>query len=610
LSLEDFFGKSPKTILKDDIKPSHFQALDYQQEQLEYYLSQVLQLESVACKDWLTNKVDRCVSGRVAMQQNVGALHLPLNNVGIISQDYTGTKGIATSIGHSPVSALIDPVAGSRNSIAEALTNLVWAPIEGDLSQVSLSANWMWPAKNEGENARLYQAVEAISEFAIDLGINIPTGKDSLSMTQKYADEKVYSPGTVIISSVANVSDLKKAVNPALKAVEDSHLLYIDFSSDERQLGGSALAQVLNQVGQKAPSVQSPDYFKACFAFVQQLIDNQHILAGHDISDGGLISAAMEMCFPNNGIGLDLDLSIFDEEDAVKLLFAENAGVLIQVRDLYTVQELANQQNIKLDVVGKVKLDAQVNVSLSGQELNLDVSKYRDLWFKTSYLFDKQQSGEVLAQSRFENYKTHELNFKFPEAFNGKLPDTSSKPRLKAAIIREKGSNSEREMAHAMYLAGFDVKDIHTTDLMSGREDLSDVQFIAAVGGFSNSDVLGSAKGWAGVFKYNPKAKAALQNFVNRPDTLSLGVCNGCQLFMELDLLYPEQKNHPKMKHNESHKFESGFVKVDVPENNSVMLSSLAGTQLGIWISHGEGKFHLPLAEENYNIVAKYGYDA
>ncbi|MGB1219546.1 MAG: phosphoribosylformylglycinamidine synthase [Flavobacteriales bacterium] len=607
LSLEDFFGKSPKTILKDDIKPSHFQALDYQQEQLEYYLSQVLQLESVACKDWLTNKVDRCVSGRVAMQQNVGALHLPLNNVGIISQDYTGTKGIATSIGHSPVSALIDPVAGSRNSIAEALTNLVWAPIEGDLSQVSLSANWMWPAKNEGENARLYQAVEAISEFAIDLGINIPTGKDSLSMTQKYADEKVYSPGTVIISSVANVSDLKKAVNPALKAVEDSHLLYIDFSSDERQLGGSALAQVLNQVGQKAPSVQSPDYFKACFAFVQQLIDNQHILAGHDISDGGLISAAMEMCFPNNGIGLDLDLSIFDEEDAVKLLFAENAGVLIQVRDLYTVQELANQQNIKLDVVGKVKLDAQVNVSLSGQELNLDVSKYRDLWFKTSYLFDKQQSGEVLAQSRFENYKTHELNFKFPEAFNGKLPDTSSKPRLKAAIIREKGSNSEREMAHAMYLAGFDVKDIHTTDLMSGREDLSDIQFIAAVGGFSNSDVLGSAKGWAGVFKYNPKAKAALQNFVNRPDTLSLGVCNGCQLFMELDLLYPEQKNHPKMKHNESHKFESGFVKVEVPENNSVMLSSLAGSELGIWVAHGEGKFEFDKPKD-VNVVSRYAY--
>ena len=607
LSLEDFFGNSPKTILEDKTEDANFSALDYQTEQVENYISQVLQLESVACKDWLTNKVDRCVSGRVGLQQNVGSLHLPLNNMGIMTQDYSGKEGIATSIGHSPVSALIDPVAGSRNSIAEALTNLVFAPVKGGLSGVSLSANWMWPAKNEGENARLYSAVQGVSDFACELGINIPTGKDSLSMTQKYKDEKVYSPGTVIISSVGNVTDIKKAVKPALKQAPNAQIIHIDFSTDTFKLGGSSFSQILNKVGKEAPTVQDSEYFRDCFNFVQDLVEDGKILAGHDISEGGMITALMEMCFPNNGIGMNIDLSEFAEEDIIKVLFSENAGVIVQVEDFYTFQEKAEQQGILYQVIGASNDEAKLNLNFKGSIYNLDINKYRDLWFKTSYLFDRKQSGEEKAKERFDNYKNHELNFTLPASFDGKLPNLEGKKRLKAAIIREKGSNSEREMAHALYLAGFDVKDIHTTDLMSGREDLSDVNFIAAVGGFSNSDVLGSAKGWAGVFKYNENARTAIQNFVKREDTLTLGVCNGCQLFMELDLVYPELDKHPKMLHNDSMKFESGFVSVDIPENNSVMLSSLAGSTMGIWVAHGEGKFKFDNLND-VNIVSTYTY--
>ncbi|HLN94153.1 MAG TPA: phosphoribosylformylglycinamidine synthase subunit PurQ, partial [Flavobacterium sp.] len=234
----------------------------------------------------------------------------------------------------------------------------------------------------------------------------------------------------------------------------------------------------------------------------------------------------------------------------------------------------------------------------------------RDTWFRTSYLLDRKQSGEQKAKERYDNYKNQPLQFRFPSHFDGQIPvvdPTQSRP--KAAIIREKGSNSEREMAHAMYLAGFDVKDVHMTDLISGRETLEDIRFIGAVGGFSNSDVLGSAKGWAGAFLYNEKAKAALEAFFRREDTLSVGICNGCQLFVELGLLNPEHDRKPYMSHNESRKHESGFTSVTIQENNSVMLSSLAGSTLGVWISHGEGKFNLPKPEHDYNIVAKYAYN-
>ena len=612
MDLEDFFGKPPKTLL-DDIKvATKFDGLKYDSTKLQEYVKEVLQLEAVASKDWLTNKVDRSVTGKIAKQQCAGELQLPLNNVGVVTIDYQGEKGIATSIGHAPAIALIDAAKGSQISIAEALTNLVWAPIEEGLKGVSLSANWMWPAKNEGENARLFEAVKAVSDFAIDLGINIPTGKDSLSMTQKYKDEVVYSPGTVIISSVGEVKNVKKVIEPVLKTDSEKSLFYMDMSGYEKRLGGSSFAQILNKVGEEAPGIKDAAYFRKAFDVVQDLIDRDMIIAGHDISAGGLITALLEMNFANVNGGLNIDLNAFNEKDIIKLLFAENPGLLIQASDDEEFINYLNDKGIIFIELGKPIEERLIKINHQGQDYNFDIDELRDFWFKTSYLLDRKQSGDILAKERFSNYKNNQLSYLFPNEFAGTLKQFGleksrrGSAKAKAAIIREKGVNGDREMAWSLHQAGFDVKDIHMTDLIAGRENLEDVGMIVFVGGFSNSDVLGSAKGWAGAFMYNNKAKIALENFYARPDTLSLGICNGCQLMVELGLIYPDHDEKPKMLHNESHKFESAFLNVDIQENNSVMLQSLAGSKLGIWVAHGEGKFQMPRAESEYFIPLKY----
>ncbi|SNZ00545.1 phosphoribosylformylglycinamidine synthase [Flagellimonas pacifica] len=610
LELNDMFGSSPKTIMEDSSTEITYDAPSYSLEHFHDYLEQVLQLEAVACKDWLTNKVDRCVGGHVAKQQCAGPLQLPLNNCGVMALDFKGKEGIATSIGHSPVSALIDPSAGSRTSITEALTNIVWAPLKDGLQSVSLSANWMWPCRNKGEDARLYEAVEAVSDFAIALGINVPTGKDSLSMKQKYKDGDVISPGTVIISAAANCNDITKVVEPVFQK-NRGDIYYINISKDNYKLGGSSFGQVLNSVGNETPTIVDAEYVKKTFNTLQELVRNDMIIAGHDVASGGLITTLLEMCFADTDLGANLDLSNLGEEDIIKLLFSENTGLVFQAKD-DTVEKVLVQAGIDCQKIGSVCSEGTLNIKNKSIEIGLNVASLRDTWFKTSYLLDDKQTANNLAKDRYENYKNQPLNYNFPSNFNGKLPSRgqSEAERPKAAILREKGSNSEREMANAMYLAGFDVKDVHMTDLITGRETLEDIQFIGAVGGFSNSDVLGSAKGWAGAFKYNEKANKAIKNFFARPDTLSVGICNGCQLFMELDLINPEHEAHGRMTYNDSAKHESNFTSVKIEKNNSVMLSSMAGTTLGVWISHGEGKFNLPRSEKEYDIVAKYGYDA
>ena len=609
LDLHDMFGSSPKTIMTDTTIDRNYQELSYSVENFKSYLEQVLQLEAVACKDWLTNKVDRCVGGKVAKQQCVGPLQIPLNNVGVMALDYKGKEGIATSIGHSPISGLIDPVAGSKNSIAEALTNIVFAPLKEGLKSVSLSANWMWPCKNEGEDARLYKAVQAISEFAIDLGINVPTGKDSLSMKQRYKNEEVISPGTVIISAAANCTDITNVIEPVLQQ-NGGGIYYVNLSEDSYKLGGSSFAQVLNRIGSEAPSILNNESFKNTFNAIQELITTGKILAGHDVASGGLITTLLELCFADTNLGADYDLSSLNEVDSVKVLFAENSGIVFQAID-NSVEAILKDSNVVFHKIGSVNNSGNISIKNNTDEFSFSVSEMRNTWYKTSYLLDQKQTANGLAKARIENFAKQPLQYTFPKHFTGKIPVIdASKPKPKAAILREKGSNSEREMANAMYLAGFDVKDVHMTDLISGRETLEDIQFLGAVGGFSNSDVLGSAKGWAGAIKYNEKANTVINNFFKRKDTLSVGICNGCQLFMELELINPEHTIHGKMLHNNSQKHESAFTSVKVQENNSVMLSSLAGSTLGVWISHGEGKFKLPMSEENYDIVAKYGYDA
>lgn len=621
MQLDDMFGKPPRTVITDQTIDETFSALSYDPSKLNEYIEKVLQLEAVACKDWLTNKVDRSVTGKVARQQCAGEIQLPVCDLGAVALDYRGKAGIATSIGHAPQAALVDPEAGSVLAIAEALTNIVWAPLSDNLAGVSLSANWMWPCKNPGEDARLYKAVQAASDFAIGLGINIPTGKDSLSMTQQYDKEKVFSPGTVIISAGAEVSDIRKIVTPVLKPNADYPLYYIDFTDDSLKLGGSALAQSLNKLGREVPQVKNAAYFRAAFNTVQSMLEKGLITAGHDVSAGGLVTALLEMCFPNAGGGLDIDLNSLaglyeSNKDLISLLFAENPSVLIQVNNPEETEEYLTQAGIRFCRLGNYVPDRKMNIKLQEERHQLDIDDLRDVWYRPSYLLDRRQSGEKAALERYTNYKNQALEFNFGGNFQGTFhhygisPDRKGRSGIKAAIIREKGVNGDREMAYSLHLAGFDVKDVHMTDLMSGRETLEEINMIVFVGGFSNSDVLGSAKGWAGGFLFNPTAKKSLDAFYARPDTLSLGICNGCQCMVALDLIYPEHQDKPNMLHNDSHKFESEFVTVAIPENHSVMFGSLAGNKLGIWIAHGEGKFDLPYTEDKYHIVAKYNYDA
>ncbi|MDD4697344.1 MAG: phosphoribosylformylglycinamidine synthase [Fermentimonas sp.] len=616
MELGDFFGKTPETVMNDSTIIEDYSAPEYDIQKLEEYVENVLKLESVACKDWLTNKVDRSVSGKIARQQCQGEIQLPLSDCGAVALDYRGHAGIATSIGHAPQVAMIDPAAGSVMAVAEALTNIVFAPLSKGLQSVSLSANWMWPCRNQGEDARLYKAVEACSDFVCDLGINIPTGKDSLSMTQQYGDEKVYSPGTVIISAAAEVENIRKIVSPVLAYIKGTYIYYIDFSFDTFKLGGSAFAQTMSKIGDEAPSVTDAEYFKNAFAAVQELVDRGLILAGHDVSAGGMITAMLEMCFANPNGGLEARLDKIRNSDVIKILFSENPGVLIQVKHHRLVEKILQDYGLGFAIVARPIEDRKLVIAKDEFNQEFDIDKLRDVWYNTSYLLDQKQSSSNHADLRFGNYSKQPLQFDIKPEFTGKMEDMGLNPNRKeksgltAAIIREKGTNGEREMAYSLFLAGFDVKDVHMTDLTSGRETLEDVQMAVFCGGFSNSDVLGSAKGWAGGFKYNEKAKTALRNFFSREDTLSLGVCNGCQLLMEMGLIFPELgEQHPKMQPNSSNKFESTFVSIEIPKNESVMLKSLEGTKLGIWVAHGEGRFSLPEDEKYYNIAAKYLYD-
>ena len=621
LDVAQMFGHSPKTIMRDETVERTYEDVAYSEANLDEYVSRVLQLEAVACKGWLTNKVDRSVTGKIARQQCQGQIQLPLSDCGVVALDYRGHKGIATALGHAPQAGLASPEAGSVLSVAEALTNLVWAPMADGMKSISLSANWMWPCRSQkGEDARLYTAVQALSDFCCDLHINVPTGKDSLSLSQQYPNgEKIISPGTVIVSAGGEVDDIRKVVSPVLVNDKNSSLYHIDFSFDEQHLGGSAFAQSLGKVGSDVPTVKDADYFADCFNAVQEMIKKGWIMAGHDISAGGLITTLLEMCFANTEGGMRINLHDIQGDDMVKALMAENPGVVVQISDKHKdeFKKLMEEAGISYAKIGyPVPGERTIVVKKGDYEHIFDIDALRDEWYKTSWLLDKKQSMNGCADERFHNYKNQPVEMHFNDHFAGTLQsygisaDRRTPSGVKAAIIREKGTNGEREMAYSLYLAGFDVKDVMMTDLITGRETLEDVNMIVFCGGFSNSDVLGSAKGWAGAFLFNPKAKEALDKFYAREDTLSLGICNGCQLMVELGLINPEHTNRAKMLHNTSHKFESTFLSLQIPENNSVMLSSLSGNKLGIWVAHGEGKFSLPEEESKYNVVAKYNYAA
>lgn len=612
LPIQFLFGSSPKTLIEDSPHPTTrhpLSTIPKNGSELLEALKDVLSLEGVACKDWLTNKVDRSVTGKVAQQQCVGSLQLPLCDYGIAALDYSSKNGIATALGHASAPGLINAASGSILSIAESLTNIVFAPLERGLDSVALSANWMWPARQPGEDARLYSAVEACSQFAVALGIPIPTGKDSLSMTMKYDDgTSVKAPGTVIITAVGACDDFTLRVTPDLKN-EISSLLYVDLSGDSAYaLGGSSYAQTLAELGDEAPQVCDPARFREIFNTLQDLLREKKILAGHDVSAGGVLTTICEMCFGGQlGVWIS-DLPLADAE-VPAFLFCEKPAVVVQVKDVSAVRKRLEHAGAKVLSVGTVGGE-EISLTAGDYSFHSSVRDLLDIWRRPSALLDVKQTNALQAAERASTLYKRALVFSFPKNFDDQSLGIdllrTKESGIRAAIVREKGTNGDRELAFSLFAAGFDVKDVTVSDLTSGRENLRDIQLIAFPGGFSNSDVLGAGKGWAGVFKYNDRAMKALRDFFARPDTLSLGVCNGCQFMVALELLYAEHPKKIEMQHNGSGKFESNFLSVTVRPTSSVFFKELVGCTLGIWVAHGEGRFRLPMGENAYDIPLKY----
>jgi len=616
MAVKDFLGNPPKPTIVDNTVKESFAPFEYSPKgPLLPQLEKVFSLEGVGSKDFLTSKVDRSVTGLVAVQQTAGELQLPLSDYGIIHLDYDSFKGISTAIGHAPIAALIDPAKGSRLAIAEALTNSIFAPLENGLKSIKfkefdeflrnvyLSANWMWPCKNPGEDARLYKAVKAVGDFAIALGINIPTGKDSLSMTQQYPDgTKVLAPGTLIVSAVGAVADSRLAVSPVMKQSPGSNLFKIDMSCDELKLGGSALAQANRKVGNDAPDVKDPAYFAKVFEFIQSMARKKKILAGHDVSSGGLITTLLEMCFANQTGGLQLFIED-DNNDVVKTMFAENPAVVVQVAggdDTTEFIKAAKEQGINLMHVGHPVQGRDFKLTYNNEKYDIkdaDIDGLREIWAKPSHKLDAQQTAPDEMRTKINTFGRQPLKIDYPR----RRVAVHGNARVNAAVVRAPGTNGEREMEDALYLAGFDVYDTPMYALTSGARDLSQMNMLVFPGGFANSDVCGAGQSWAGSFKYNPNAKKAFDDFCARPNTLLLGVCNGCQLGAKL-------LGGASLERNKSGRFESHFLSVEIPKNNSVMLGNMEGMQLGIWVAHGEGRFKLPKNSE-WQTVLTYSYN-
>ncbi|KAJ3678115.1 hypothetical protein LUZ60_001918 [Juncus effusus] len=568
-------------------------------------LKRVLSLPSVCSKRFLTTKVDRCVTGLVAQQQTTGPLQLPLADVAVIAQSYTNLTGGACSIGEQPIKGLLNPKSMARLSIGEALTNLVWAKVSA-LSDVKASGNWMYAAKLDGEGADMYDAAMSLSDCMIELGIAIDGGKDSLSMAARANNEVVKAPGNLVISAYVTCPDITLTVTPDLKLGNSGVLLHIDLGKGKRRLGGSALAQAFDQTGCECPDMDDVAYFKRAFEVIQELIGAKLISAGHDASDGGLIVCVLEMAFGGN-LGLDLDLKS-NGFGAFETLFAEELGLVLEVNeaDLDRVLGKFEEFGVLGEVIGRVKSSPVVNLSIDGElQLKEDTSYLRDLWEETSFQLEKLQRLEKcvdLEQQGLKSRKTPNWSLSFtPKSTNPNFLTSNSKPKI--AIIREEGSNGDREMSAAFHAAGFEPWDITMSDLLNSEISLLQFRGIAFVGGFSYADVLDSAKGWSAGIKFNENILKQFEEFYNREDTFSLGVCNGCQLMALLGWIpgFNTENNstnndimQPRFIHNESGRFECRFTSVKINKSPAIMFKEMEGSSLGVWAAHGEGRAYFP----------------
>ena len=585
------------------------------------HLDRVLRLVSVGSKRFLTSKVDRSVTGLIARQQCAGPLQLTVSDVAVIAQSHFGLTGAAISIGEQPIKGLINPSAMARMSVGEALTNIVWARISA-LPDIRCSGNWMWAAKLPGEGARLYDAAVAMRDMMLELGIAVDGGKDSLSMAAQVRHpsgktETVKSPGTLVISAYAPCPDITKVVTPDLKMPGRSKLIYIDLGNGKNRLGGSALAQCYKQIGDESPDVDDLHLLKNTFNVIQYFIDKGLILSGHDRSDGGLITTLLEMAFSGN-CGIEININQKSEEEIIATLFSEELGLVIEYlpeSEMEIVSEL-KKYNIPSQIIGKTLQEKQIKINLRTPYsalltlLDEDMRVLRGIWEETSHQLNMLQTNpECVLEEKEAIYDRREPSYKItftPE----QTPEVIIKKKVKppVAIIREEGSNGDREMTSAFYMAGFETWDVTMTDLMNDRITLAQFKGIAFVGGFSYADVLDSAKGWAGVIRFNKKLYEQFQKFYNRTDTFSLGICNGCQLMALLGWV-PWQgiagKFQPRFIHNKSGRLESRFATVKILESPSVMLKGMEGSILGVWVNHGEGFAHFPDEKTQKEVIDK-----
>ena len=599
LNLAKVLGNMPQKTFKDKRRDPSLKPLELPKDaSVEDALSRVLRNLAVGSKRFLTSKVDRSVTGLIAQQQCCGPLQLTVGDVAVIAQSHFGLTGAATSIGEQPIKMLIDPAAGARMAVGEALTNIVWAQISR-LEDIKCEANWMWAPKLPGEGAALYDAVGAMRDLMIQMGIAVDGGKDSLSMATRIGDDVVKSPRELVISAYATMPDITKVVTPDIKNPGHSQLIFIDIAGGKARLGGSALAQAYGQLGNESPDVDDPAMLKRAFQAIQKLISEDLILAGHDISDGGILTTILEMAFAGNcGLNIRMDgpWSPFER------LFAEELGVVLEchVKDVRKVTEVLDSFQLRSSVIGETTEEKKILVTYHSQKvLESDMRVLRERWEETSYQIDRLQRNPQCADEEKKNIydrkgPSYVVPFE-PKPTPASLLEAKDKPDV--AILREEGSNGDREMTSAFYQAGFRPWDVTMTDLISGRITLDRFRGLVAVGGFSYADVPESAKGWAAATRFNEKLRKMFENFYHRSDTFSLGVCNGCQLFALLGWvpwLGIADAKQPRFVQNVSGRFESRWVNVKILESPAIMFKGMVGSTLGIWVAHGEGRLRFP----------------
>ncbi len=630
LHLEKVLGHMPqKTFRLERVKRRRTPLELPQDLTVREALDRVLRLVSVGSKRFLVNKVDRSVTGLIAQQQCSGPLQLTVADVAVIGQSHFGLTGAAISIGEQPLKGLISPAAMARMSVAEAITNIVWAKVSG-LEDIKCSGNWMWAPKLPGEGAELYDAAVAMRDIMIELGIAVDGGKDSLSMAARVTDasgstEVVKSPGTLVISAYVTCPDITKVITPDIKRPGESKLLFIDLAMGKNRMGGSALAQCFSQLGDESPDVDDAGLLKRSFNALQDLISADLVLSGHDRSDGGLAATLLEMAFAGN-CGIEIEISSrqsalstqLPDHEAIQLLFSEELGMVIEYlaeHEEAIVSKLSGA-GVPFQIIGRTTGEKRIRVSLITDHsspttvLDEDMRALRAIWEETSHQLDMVQRDQSCIEEEKKNiYDRKGLSFNLsfvPESTPKEILERQNKPKV--AIIREEGSNGDREMTSAFFEAGFQPWDVTMTDLLEARITLEGFRGVVFVGGFSYADVLDSAKGWAGVIKYNKHIWQQFQAFYNRPDTFSLGVCNGCQLAALLGWV-PWQgisdTSQPRFIHNRSGRFESRFVSLKILESPSIMLKGMEKSVLGVWVAHGEGLAYFPDGKIKEKVLAE-----